>query len=554
MGIREIAAVIFVGAAINLSASPSQILFLVQAGNSHNAVQQYRDEYMSTNEHNYELLQQMGVTLLDQGRRSSKPEDQLLSILGAGISLHDSTTYILEAAMTSDYPQLQLVSMQLLSRFQSDEAYYALNQAMRSPIPLIRLEAAHIMAQIKHPKAVGQIEALMQKLPIEVHALFPQLYALEGSNDAIRILARMFSHPREDVRIASVLSAARHHRDDLLPQIRRLAKHHSVAQQEACAWALGVLRDADSVDILKEMTHSASANIRLAAFEALYRIGHKNYGNEIMRLAKTEDPFAISFLSEVEDSKEVLYDLLKSDNLSIRINAGIALLDHQDARGLSSMRDLFFPDDRDLAIVKVSTAGGALQCLKVTPAAAYRAKDDPIAYELSLSLREQVLAKCLDLPGNTFLEVAEAVFLRKQHDLVPLTTNLLINQNTPEAVALLKKYQQHAGAPLVRMYCTLALYKLREEGDYGEQLRNWATKQQGEDFIQLRPYVPWEMRDPSSKYEITPRETSRLLLDSFEAFAVVQDEQAIDAVLEAIQHGNKSNRYALAGLLIRMVQ
>lgn len=554
MGIRKIAFCFFLGGALHLSASPSQILFLVQAGNTHNAVSQYRDEYAKTGEHNYELLQQMGITLLDQGRRSAKPEDQLLAILGAGISLHDRVSYILEAGVTSEYPQLQLVSMQLISRFQSDDAYQALNQAMRSNNPLIRLEAAHIMAQIKHPKAVGQIEALMQKLPTEVHALFPQLYALEGSHDAIRMLARMLSHPREEVRIAAILSASKHHRDDLLPQIRRLAKHHSVSQQEASAWALGTMKDSDSVEILKGMLTSTAGNVKLAALQALYRIGHKEYGKEIMRQAGRGDLFAIALLGEVEDSQEILVELLESDNISIRINAGVSLLEHRDARGLPYMKDLFYPDQRDLALVKMSTAGGALHCLKLVPAATFRAKEDPLTYELSLSLREQILTKCLELPEKKFLHFVEGIFEKKQHDLVPLAVNLLVNQQSPEAIALLKKYQQHAGAPFIRMYCTLALYKMREEGNYGLQLREWATKQQGEDFIQLRAYVPWEMRDPSTKYEITPRETSRLLLEAFETFAVVQDDLAIDAVLEAIQHGNKSNRYALAGLLIRMVQ
>jgi HEAT repeat protein len=554
MGIRQIALGLFIGGFLQLSANPAQILFLVQAGNTNQAVTQYREEFTKSGSHNYELLQQMAITLLDQGRRSTKPEDQLLSILGAGISLHDRVSYILEAGVSSDYPQLQLVSMQLISRFQSDDAYYALNQAMRSNNPLIRLEAAHIMAQIKHPKAVGQIEALMQKLPVEVHALFPQLYALEGSHDAIRTLARMLSHPREEVRIAAILSAAKHKRDDLLPQIRRLAKHHSIPQQEASAWTLGIMRDADSVEILKEMLQSPSSNVRLAAMQSLYRVGHKEYGKDIIRLARREDPFAIAFLGEVDDAQDVLVELLKSDNLSIRINAGIALLDHRDYRGIAYMRDLFLPEQRDLALLKVTTSGGALSCYKLMPAATYRAKDDPLVYELSLSLREQILTKCLELPEKYFLGLIEELLIHKQHDIIPLAMNLLVNQQSPAGVALLKKYHQHAGAPFIRMYCTLALYKMREEGTYGAQLREWATKQQGEDFIQLREYLPWEMRDASTKYEITPRETSRLLLESFESFAQVQDEAAIDAILEAIQHGNRSNRYALAGLLIRMVQ
>ena len=62
------------------------------------------------------------------------------------------------------------------------------------------------------------------------------------------------------------------------------------------------------------------------------------------------------------------------------------------------------------------------------------------------------------------------------------------------------------------------------------------------------------MRDSEGAYQLTPQETSKLLVDSFDAFLKTQDDKGIDIVLEAIQNGNPKNKYALAGLLIHATQ
>jgi hypothetical protein len=128
---------------------------------------------------------------------------------------------------------------------------------------------------------------------------------------------------------------------------------------------------------------------------------------------------------------------------------------------------------------------------------------------------------------------------------------LLEQQHSPQAIALLKKHQQRAGAPLIRSYCTLSLYRLGEEGPYGEILCNWVEKQVDADLIQLRPLVPWDIDGELTSYQITPHETSRLLVEAFETFALRQDNRGINALLNAVRCGTTKNKYALAGLLMR---
>ena len=88
---------------------------------------------------------------------------------------------------------------------------------------------------------------------------------------------------------------------------------------------------------------------------------------------------------------------------------------------------------------------------------------------------------------------------------------------------------------------------------HGKTLFSWVKEQKDCPLFRFRPLLPWtERRDLS--HLLTPEETSRLVIESFEALAEQHDPQGIDLILTAIQSGHPKNRYALAGLLIKALQ
>lgn len=557
MGLRQIVVFILLltSALHGADELQNRILYLMQAGQQSNALDLYREYEQKLGRHDFDLLQQMALSLLDQGYRSGKAEIQLMTIYGAGISTNEKALYILQEGLNSRNPEIQMICLDFIARFQNDSADDSLNKAMGSDHVLIRLEAAYHMAQKRHPKAVGQTESLMNKLPPEVQPIFPQLFAMTGTDEAMKVLRRLMASPSEPVRVEAILSAAKYQRDDLLPKIRNLATHHDLVQQEACATALGMMKDETSLNKLEQMAQSNAPYVRIAALKSLYHLGKKEKGKELMALAAEGNIFAIACLADVPESKELLYRLCQHDQIQIRTNAALALLEHQDPRCLPSLVEVLFRDSRDLAFMKTTSPSKALSAWKVVPSARHNLKDNPIAYELALSMREEVLTKALELPEKDFLQLAHLLFETQQNDLVPLLADLLRNHATPASIALLKKHQQKAGAPLIRNYCNLALYKMKEEGPFNENLRQWITKQKDVDLIRFRTFVPWEARDSAdSSYQLTPEDTSRLLIESFEAFVQTHDDKGIDILLEAIQNGNSNNKFALAGLLMRAVQ
>lgn len=532
----------------------NQALYLIQAGQTEKGIDAYREYQAKRGKHDFEVVQQIGLILLDQGFRSRNPEIQLLTLFGAGISANEKALYILEDTLTAPQPELQLIAMNFLARYQNDDIEDALRRLMGSPYPILRLEAAFHLAEKKSPAATGQIESLMHKMPDEIAIVFPKLFAMIGTPQATKILRKLLVHPNEHVRVQAILSASEFGRDDLLPQIRTLSTQHGHSQQEACAIAFGELKDESSVPRLQALARSGSHGVQLAALQALYRLGRKEVREDIERLAKENDPFAITALGEIPGSEPLLRQLVRSPNISIRANAALALLDRQDPACLMPLTEVLIKDSRDLVFVKIGSMGKGLSTWKAVPSARQNFEDTPVVFELAFQMREASLRKALELPEADFLKLAASIFESHQNDLVPALVELLENLETPDAVALLKKHQQKAGAPLIRNYCNLALYKMKVEGPYGDNLRQWVTKQQDEDLIRFRTFVPWEMREREGTYQLTPQETSRLLVDSFEAFAATQDDKGVDVILEAIRNGNPKNRYALAGLLIHSTQ
>ena len=99
------------------SSNKNHLLFLMSSGHISQAIDVYKQYHQQNGQHDFELIQEMGLFLLDQGYHSSDPETQIMTIFGAGISMNERTLYILEAGMDSNLPELQLMTLITLRNF-----------------------------------------------------------------------------------------------------------------------------------------------------------------------------------------------------------------------------------------------------------------------------------------------------------------------------------------------------------------------------------------------------------------------------------------------------
>lgn len=536
------------------AATSQQILYLAKAGEIDNALQRFTESFKISRQADFNVLQQLALATIHQGFLSGKAEDKILSLFGAGIAIHEGAFDILEAAMMSRDPNLNMMALHLLAQQQDDRTDALLMQGLSSNYVALRLEAAYILAVKKHANAVGQMESLMYKLDPRLKPLFPRLFAIHGSAEALAVLRRQLNDKDTRVRVQAILSASALHHDTFLSYIRTLADEFHPLQQEACASALGQLNDGGSVERLRRIARSQSLTVRLAACQALYRLGDTTVVRDVEAIARGGNLFGIAILGEMSGSEDTLAALLNHEDLSVRANASIALVERHDPRGLEILKGFLIRGPQDWGLAQTLSPSGALTAWKAIPSIQAQAKDDPCLLEMSTRAKEYLIQKAAELKESDFLRLAGDLFRAEQNELVPALVAALGTLNTPTAVELLKGYEQCVGAPFIRGYCNLTLYKLKEPGPYAANLRKWVAEQKDVDMIRFRPLVPLDRRHDATGYQLTPQETSRLLVESFEALATTRDTDSLLVLLDTIQKGNARNRYALAGLLLRATQ
>lgn len=528
-----------------------QIQFLASNGRTLQAIELYKEIKQKTNRHQTELLRELSFGILERGRTSKDPEILLMTLFGAGISLDESTAHIIAEAIESDIPELNLIALNFVSAFSNENAEMLLLKALRSNYLPIRLEAIYRLSLVRHPFALVQAEALFYKLEGEILGLFPDFFLMMDDPKASRIVKKLLMHSKSDVRIPTILGITKFHRDDFLPMIKAQVGQLDIAQAEASAFALGVFKDTDSLNKLKSMAKSSSENVKLSALRSIAMLGSDEAKKQIALIAMERNLFAIALLGDIPGSEDTLAKLTHDKDAGIKFNASMALLELKDPRCVKGISDILIKDSRDIAITKQSTIGKTLSYYKLKPSAEQNSSSEPLLGELSLKIKESILEKASLLKEKEFLQLAKTVFETRQNDLVPLLVTLLEGMETEGAINLLKEMTSALGAPLIRSYANLSLYRLGIEGPYFDNLKNWIQTQKNVPLIQLRPVLPINMRGEKSGFELAPEELSRLLVESFESFVKTQDERGIDILIDMIAHGNSKNRYALAGILLR---
>lgn len=536
-------------------ASKYHIPFLVKNRKYETAINCYQQYKEQLGHHDYELLEQMATAALQQGASSRKTEVQLISLMATAALGMNTSVELMNHGITSNNPQIQLATVRLLSQLQDDLCDELLSKAMTSRFLPIRMEAGYQLANRKHRLSTGHIEALMHRLPPQFHVYFPEFFALIGTPDAIIILKKLLQDPQLEVRIEAILCATRFRRDDLLPQIRRFVTQTNHAEQEASCKALGFLQDSSSLSSLELLAKSSNPSVQLAACSALIELGATHYIEGIVKLAKQHNLFATTLLGNYPGHENLLFDLSKEKEFDLKLNATIALLMRKDSRCLPTLYELLVHDASDLALYPIYSHGKSLTCWKSAPSAAALQKNSPYDLQgMTLSVREHLLALCKELKESSFLQVAETIFDTKQLQLVPQTVALLEQLGSEKAIALLKKESARAGVPLIRNYSTLALFRLKEKGEYRSYLTQWVRENKGKELFHFRPLTARNPLVPATHFDLTPEENSRLVLEIYTALANSHDEKTLDLLLEVFKEGSEVNRCILAGVLLQTLQ
>ncbi|MBN2479315.1 MAG: HEAT repeat domain-containing protein [Parachlamydiales bacterium] len=529
------------------------ILYLMHS----NEIEKAFLEYQKNKSHDFEILQKMSLILLKNGAKSSDLEIQQMCMFGAGLAASSSSIDILELGLNSSVMQTQLVSLHFLSMYQDDKTDKLLTKAMGSDFLPTRLEAAYHMAKRKHPHAIGQIESLMFRLPAFLKPYFPSLFALIGTTESNKYIKKFLNDPNPDVRIETILSIANFSLDDLLPFLRKKFANATIGEKEALTYAISTLKDSSANDAIEKLAVSPVENVKISAARSLYLLGIESKKDVLIDMAKQNNLFAISNLQIVNGSEDFLYSLTKSNNKQVKFNAAISLLKRKDFRSVDPILEFLISDQNDLAFEPFFSVGRTMMYFKIVPAALHRMKDARFDPSITLSIKESILKDALELKEDDFLFIAKTIFDKNQNDLVPMLISLLENLGSEKAIELIKANSLHSKSTLIRDYCNLSLYRLKQDGPYEEYIANWIKKQNHLDIIKINISNSDKEKSKSNVsniYTLTKEESSRLLIDMYTALASKQNEQSLSIIVDSIRKTNPKNRYALAGILIRATE
>ncbi len=540
---------LFGGAPDSLSGS---VLYQIHRAHVSDALRQYLEWSQQENSHDFSLLRQMGLAILEEGAKAEDPEVVVLSMMGAGVSSSIALLPILEQGLHHEELQVQLLALHFLARCNEDCTDDLLLDALNSPLLLTRLEALYQLSCKRHPQTLEQLQSLWVKLPEPLRPLFAQILVNLDSYSANQMMRQMLSHQNVETRCQAILAVTEKSRDDFLPQIRALGSQTQVLQQECVAYALGRFKDHASIDLLHRLHQARQPNVRLAAAYALHELGDPQGEATLLQAAQQGDLLALTWLSKIpkKEHQNLFLTYLSHPDVDIRLLATLSLLEYRDVRCLANVKELLTSEEQAIGYIQAYSPGHTLPIWKTVFSAPYKQQAYPAIQAQSAALRAQVLTATLELGETAFLEVAQWIFSHSFSSLFGPLIECLSNHRSEAAIDLIKAQYASSSSEVIRMHCLLALCRLEESASYQEALIQWVKERHQTILIRFAQNAT----EIPTRTVLSPEKESALLIEAFETLASLQNPQGITALLHAIAYGNLKNRYALAGLLIRTAE
>lgn len=531
--------------------SQSQISYFLQNRQFPSAIWAYQTRAHLHKQHDPVILEKIAMAILEEGMENSDITKRITAYYSMIACSYIPTLHQLEIAIRARQPQLQLAAIHLLKHHTGDRSEEVLKAGLASPFPIIQLTTAYALAQKKFPKAYALIESLLFRVPPALHIYFPEFFATLNTVESRRRVIQFINDEQEKIRISAIISATQHQMEEAIPYIQSMLTHANPLEQEACLFALSHMKDMASLSRMRSLTKSSCDEVALASSFALYTLGYHEYYTGIANLAMQENLFAIALLGSIPEASESLYSLLKNSNLTVRMNAALALLKARDSRCLPVIVEILQAAHRGTDFVQVTSQGGCMHYIKPLAKRTTTDEDQQIKEKQnSLAILENIVLQTSELTESDFLVVAQLLFESNYSSLIPLTVQLLENLQTPEAICLLQSGVSKLGSPLIRGYSQIALFKL------GQSSLPIGFHQFLQKTLRLSLVNYEEVRNKKNIgiFTLQPEEKLRLVLTSLQVIASESCETSIDTLLQSIVNSHELNRYVLAGLLLQCIR
>lgn len=532
-----------------------RIQFLIAKKEYKAAIEFYLKNVKETGKHDQEILRNLSKSFIESAIISSDSKEQMLGLYALMISQTNDQDYDFSKLLQSLDPYVQMLTIQYLSGWSEDFVEVWLNKAMSSPYLPVRLHALGVLVDQKSRLALSHIESLYYRLPEFFRPMFAQYYAALGTPQALKILRQMLSDPNSDMKVATILSICQFKRDDFIEDIRKILTQPDPKVQESAIFASCLLHDQKAQETVEGFVKSNYTNLKLAALIGLNEFQDLKNKQELLSMAENGDLFSIYSLGMIDGTEELLVKLSKHPDYNVRLNVLACLLEKKHPLAKALLIDFFQHHSLYDGITPNFSIGRTQNCLKMYPSyqKQFQKMKEFAHYVKGMTsmIRVQFLIQALELNEDDFLEIAEVIFQNDLFDLIPTLVRLLENCHSEKAIAMIKKMGQKVGSPRTRLYCLVALARLKDP-EFTPQFFDWLSNQKSQDLIQLDAFDTEDVSAKKrSRFHLSPDEKSQLLIEAYETLIYLHDERCFSILLEALVNTPKQNQPVLAGILLK---
>lgn len=514
--------------------------------------QQAFELYFKQGVEDRELLEQMCIQLIESGMRKEDSETNMLSVFGAGISNYAPLVSVLQKGMRSSDANMQMMSLHFLGSNFDDRCHEVIKQGLTSPYLGMRLETLLKLA-IKHdPSCIDHLFALTGKIPPPVITLLPSIAARIDHPKAKSFLAYLLQDFPDDVKRETVIQAALHHRDDLATEIKTIAKQSSGILQESALFALAYLGHHDILDFILQAHFKKPECLSLSY--ALCLLGEKRFEYNLIEAAKNKDLFAIALMGQTQmndQRKEILYALLKDHSKEVSLNAAYSLAKHKDPAGIELLQQALVKKGIQAPLCFTSNPAKTMSALHNIAITHLKNTELQLALQKISQTKIEIIETISLLSENYLIETAQLLHQEQEFDLFAVAAKYLAHCSNPESIECLQSLYQTTGSEITKLRLSHLLYQVTGDQKIENEILTWIKKRCNYNLFSFQTSAEHQK---GHFFSLTPSETSELLVSAFETLAQRYSTKALEALVYAMAYGHEKNRYALAGLTLRMLE
>ncbi|MCH1430046.1 MAG: hypothetical protein GWP59_04405 [Chlamydiales bacterium] len=499
-----------------------------------------------------QLLTKLCQKILVSKMLSRNFHDNAQGFYGAFLSLDPQTIHEMTGRIPHLDPRLQLAVLNYLDHLQEDSKHLVIKELLGSPYPFLRIEAAYRLAANQDPTAFQQLEALFYKSPQELHFLFAKAFILLKTPRAKKFTLQLLNHSDEKNRSEAIKAIADMKELSFYDELLTLSKHPSPLTQEASAYALGKISPDHATAPLFSLAKKPHRSVQLAALNALVNLKEYEPRQELLQHAKKGNLFAYHLLSDERESKKFLKQMTYHNDPTIRYNAAIALLELKDPDCLSALLELLLLPSDEQALKAYLSPGETLKEWRLQSIGRVDKAHSQWLIQQSLQHKLELFYKAQKLPSSAFFWLCDKLLTKQKSEWIPHIVGLLQADSSPKALEILQKHTNTPGAPLLRIYCHLALFQKTANKEELDHVVQWVRDNQKHPIMRLKDLPDWDERQ-NYPFQLSPEQKSQFLIDAYFAISSTYSDLALDLLLDGLSEGAVENRPILAGLLLHLL-